>query len=140
MTATRTCAICGDVQSETVKTTSAVTKEAAVGVPGTRTFTAEFTLPWATTQTKDVQIDPLPALDDSGSNEKKADAADKQAAKGSSTPKTTTAVKTAAASKTAASSKTATTGDTVPTPVALAAMLLGAIAFSVASWRQRREA
>ena len=42
-TATRVCSVCGRVETETVGTTNAVDPEPNCTVPGTRTFTAEFT-------------------------------------------------------------------------------------------------
>lgn len=59
VTATHTCRICGKAESETVNTTSKVTKEPEVGVPGVRTYTAEFAASWAQTQTKNVEIPPI---------------------------------------------------------------------------------
>ena len=59
-TATRVCGNCGKVESETVKTTSAVTKKPTESATGTRTYTAEFTSSWAKTQVKEVELAKLP--------------------------------------------------------------------------------
>ena len=58
-TAAHTCTICGHVESKTVDTTSAVTKEPTETAAGTRTYTAEFGVSWAQAQTKDVEIPKL---------------------------------------------------------------------------------
>ena len=55
-TATRACAACGEVETETVKTTSKVTKQLTENAEGVRTYTAAFNNPAFATQTKDAAI------------------------------------------------------------------------------------
>ena len=60
-TATRVCNKCEEVESETVKTTSEVIREATQDEPGTRSIKAAFASDWATPQAKEEEIPKLEA-------------------------------------------------------------------------------
>ena len=136
-TASRTCSVCGEGETETVDTTSAVTKQPTEAAEGVRTHTATFTNPAFATQTKDEAIPKLePTPSDDGSKDEPTPQPQPQP-----TPEPTDGTKgnpqPTPSQGTAKGAKLPATDDPVQTMPLAATLLLSAAAFAVAACLRR---